>query len=294
MRILITGAGGQLGREWVDYLRNSRHQAAGFGSDELDIMQPRQIEEKLEGFRPDLLINCAAFTAVDDAEENIKKAYEINRDGVGNLVEACNKYQTKLLHFSTDYVFKGDASASEKMKDGYDEHHERIPQNVYGASKKEGEDLIEKFANKWLIIRVSWLCGQYGNNFVKTMLRLSREKKQLKVVNDQTGSPTFCFDLVPKAMKLVESGQNGYFHFRSEGVATWYDLTCEIVKLTQSSTEVVPVSTSEFPTKAKRPAFSLLSIKKIHDLGIKPIQWKKGLVRLINQISNEEIKSTTS
>lgn len=287
MKLLITGAGGQLGREWSDYLESSNHKGVGFGSEELDITNEKQVIQAVKNEKPDMVINCAAYTAVDDAEDNREMAFKINEKGVANLATICKRRGIKLIHYSTDYIFKGSKKDRDELPYGYPEDHPAQPRNVYGASKLAGEKAIEETGGHWMIIRVSWLCGQYGNNFVKTMLRLSKQNKQLRIVNDQIGSPAFCNDVVEKTMALVEMDQKGYFHVTTKGAITWYELTREILKQTgkTESVKLVPVSATEFAAKAKRPSFSLLNCSKIENLGLQVIDWKDGLTTLLKQLN---------
>ena len=287
MKYVITGAGGQLGQEWITYLEQTDHQAVGFGSDRLDITNKKKVEQTLDAERPDVVINCAAYTAVDDAEDNEEQAFRVNWDGAANVAEACKSWRIKLVHYSTDYVFEGSEQDQQKLPEGYPENYPTNPQNVYGASKRAGELEIERIGGEWLIIRVSWLCGAYGSNFIKTMLRFSGERNELQVVNDQTGSPTFCSDLVARSVQLSEMDQKGYFHVRSAGVITWFDLTEEILRQTGRSEDVTltPVSSEQFASKASRPAFSLLNCKKLQQTGLELVDWKDGLRSLLNRIN---------
>lgn len=289
MRLLITGAAGQLGREWIDYLEKSNHEGIGFGSWEMDITNEEEVHQKIEVIKPDAVINCAAYTAVDDAEDHRGEAFKINKSGAENLANICKKAGIKLVHYSTDYVFEGSDADRHKLPSGYPENHTANPQNVYGASKLAGEQAIEKSGADWLTIRVSWLCGQFGSNFVKTMLRLSGQRDELRVVNDQTGSPTFCTDLVNKTIALVEMNQKGYFHISSKGPISWFDLTRELLRQTgkENSVSLVPVSSAEFSARAKRPAFSLLDCSKIENLGLQSIGWKDGLENLLRQLNKK-------
>lgn len=285
MKILITGAGGQLGREWVHFLEDSDHEVRACDSSALDITDSDAIHSVLSDEEPDLLINCAAYTNVDGAEKNPEAAYSVNEIGVQNLAHACNRHRVYLVHYSTDYVFQGSAEDKKKLPAGYDEEYPPSPENVYGKSKLGGEAAIEKFAERWMIIRVSWLSGRFGKNFIKTMMELSQTKEKLQVVDDQIGSPAYCFDVVEKTMTLVSLGQTGFFHVTSKGAITWYELTQEIIRLTGSNTTLEAVTSAEFPTKAKRPAYSLLNTQKIEGLGLEPISWKEGLKRLLNQLN---------
>lgn len=285
MKILIAGARGQLGREWAHFLEDSVHDVKKYGSSEMDVTDSDQIHKIFREQEPDILINCAAYTDVDEAEDHSDEAYNINEIGVQNLAHECRRNDVLLVHFSTDYVFEGSEENQKKLPNGYDEEYPPDPQNVYGKSKRGGEIAVEKFAERWLIIRVSWLCGRYGNNFVKTIMRLSKEKEQLRVVNDQTGSPAFCFDVVKKTMRLVELNKTGYFHISSKGATTWHEITEEIIRITDSKAKLEAVSSDEFSMKAQRPAYSLLNVNKIKDLGLEPIEWKTGLNKLMSQLN---------
>ena len=286
MKILITGAGGQLGREWVEFLGESEHDIVPLTSSDLDITNSDAIHSLFSEESPDLLLNCAAYTKVDEAEDHPEDAHAVNEIGVQNLAHACKRHRVYMVHFSTDYVFEGSETDHKKLPNGYDEEFPPAPQNVYGLSKRGGELAIEKFADKWMIIRVSWLCGKYGNNFIKTMLRLAKEKNILRVVDDQTGSPTFCFDVVKKTMKLVEMDRTGYYHISSKGATTWYGVTRELINITGSKTQLEAVSSSEFEMKAKRPAYSLLNTRKIEELGLEPIGWEKGMNVMLSQLND--------
>lgn len=285
MKIVITGAAGQLGREWVQMLEGTDHNIVPLDSSTLDITDNDAIYKLLSHEKPDLLINCAAYTKVDEAEDNPEDAYSVNEIGVQNLAHACNRLNIFLVHYSTDYVFEGSESDHKKLPNGYDEEYPPDPKNVYGKSKRGGEIAIEKFAEKWMIIRVSWLCGRHGNNFIKKMLQLSEQKEKLRVVDDQTGAPTYCFDVVDKTMELIEMNQEGYFHISSKGATSWHGVVQELIRLTGTNTTLEAVSSSEFEMKADRPAYSLLNTQKIEVLGLKPIGWKDGLVILLDQLN---------
>jgi len=285
MKLLITGAGGQLGKEWVYFCEEHNIPYSGFSSSELDITNREELSKKLEESNPDVIINCAAYTKVDDAEEKKSLAFEINSDSVKNLAEICIDLSIKLVHFSTDYVFAGTVDDKEKFRDGYLEDHQRDPVNSYGASKFYGEKALEESGCDYLLIRVSWLCGRFGNNFVKTMLRLGKNRDELSVVNDQFGSPTFTESVVKEVYQLLKAGQSGTFHSTSNGIITWFDFAKEIFKLKEVDVKVKPVTSSEFPTKAKRPTFSKLSTKKISKIeGIELVDWKVGLKNLLEYV----------
>lgn len=287
MKFLITGAGGQLGREWMELLKETSHEVAGFGSGSLDITDSKSVAQILDEEQPDVVINCAAYTAVDDAEDNEEVAFRVNRDGAANVADACKSRDVKLVHYSTDYVFEGSERDKARFPAGYEEDHPANPQNVYGASKWAGEEEIKRIGGDWLVLRVSWLSGEFGNNFIKTMVRFSKERDELQVVDDQTGCPTFCRDVVEKTMKLVEMDQKGYFHISSAGAITWFELTEEILRQIERSERVTlkPISSAQFASKASRPSFSLLNCSKLREAGLDQLNWKYGLRELLNRIN---------
>ena len=281
MKVLITGAGGQLGREWHQALKESGTDLAAFTSSELDITLRNNVQTVLASEQPDVVINCAAYTAVDRAETDSEKAFRVNMDGVRYLADACAETGAILVHFSTDYVFPGKSADRIIYPKGYPEDAARKPVNIYGESKLAGELELEKSDAEWLLIRVSWLCSPFGKNFVNTMIRLGSVKNKLSVVEDQIGSPTYTFDVVAKTRKLLEMGKRGTFHVSSEGAISWADFAEEIFHITEMNVEVERVPSSEYPTDAERPAFSLLSTEKIRTVGLSPREWKEGLKQLI-------------
>ncbi len=287
MRLLITGAKGQLGREWLEFLKGSGHEVFGFGSSELNITDVESVQAIFKQVNPDLVINCAAYTNVDQAEDEPELAFKVNEIGVMNLSAACREFGAKLVHYSTDYVFSGSAGDKEIYPNGYPEEANPDPMNVYGKSKRAGELSIEQQSSDWLILRVSWLCGQHGNNFVKTMLRLGKEKPELNVVDDQLGSPTFCLDVVEKTMGLIEKEKIGYYHLSSEGAVTWFQLAEKIFEMSDDSPRLNPVPSTAFASKAKRPAYSYLNTHKLKSTGLQPVYWETGLEKLIHQITEK-------
>ena len=281
MNYLITGAGGQLGKEWVNYLQENSIAYEAFDSAEMDITDVETVHKQITDFNPDVIINCAAYTNVDQAEDEVEKAFLVNRIGVQNLCDAAKTVGAKMVNYSTDYVFSGSAEDAASLPDGYPESASVNPQNVYGKSKLEGEQILCKSDLDFLLIRVSWLCASEGKNFVNTMLRLGSERDLLTVVDDQIGSPTYTFDLVEKTIDLLNRNQSGLFHVSCSGKLSWADFAEEIFRIAGIKTSVKRVSSSDFKTKAKRPAFSLLSKQKIINLGIEPLDWKSGLKQLL-------------
>ncbi len=285
MKLLITGAGGQLGKEWVEYCLQNDINHTSFGSEELDISDFNQAKEVLDTIKPDVLINCAAYTHVDDAEENKLLSFKVNSTAVKNLSWLCKSNNIKLVHYSTDYVFSGELNDKIKFPSGYPEEAVPKPVNQYGLSKWQGEKELQESECDYLLIRIAWLCGKHGNNFVKTMLRLGSQRDSLNIVDDQFGSPTFCSDVVEKTFKLLQNNKKGIYHISSSDIITWYEFASEIFNISNIDIALNAVTSEEFITKAKRPSFSKLSTQKISTIsGIEILDWKLGLEKLIQQL----------
>ncbi|MBO6524743.1 MAG: dTDP-4-dehydrorhamnose reductase [Balneolaceae bacterium] len=285
MKLLITGAGGQLGQEWVHFCKGNEIEYSAYSSKNLNILDEDNLANIFEQDNPDILINCAAYTKVDQAEDEPQLAGLVNSESLKFICELCSVHQTKLVHYSTDYVFSGSEEDRKEVPDGYPEDFKTNPINIYGSSKRRGELAIIESGCKYMIIRVSWLCGQFGNNFVKTMLRLGEERERLTVVNDQFGSPTFTDQVVEQTYQLIHKNKSGIFHLSSKGTVTWCEFAKEIFNQKNLGVEVVPVSSSEFKTKAMRPYFSKLSTQKISTIeGIKILSWQEGLKKLLNSL----------
>jgi len=286
MKFLITGAGGQLGKEWVRTLNQSSGDDSyvALKHSSFDITNRGVVRETIKNEQPDVLINCAAYTDVDGAENDQEKADLINHVAVENLAAECADAGIKLVHYSTDYVFPGKKEDEQIYPDGYPENAETDPVNHYGKTKLAGEEAMKLQTDDYLLIRVSWLCGSYGKNFVKTMMRLGSERDEVSVVDDQVGSPAFTFDVVEKTRFLIQNNNSGTYHISSEGRITWADFAEEIFEQAGMDVAVNRVTSEEFKTVAKRPAFSLLSKKKIADEGLIPVPWKSGLSKLLNRL----------
>lgn len=285
MKVLVTGAGGQLGREWVEYLSASGENVIGLNSSELNISDQISVQKTLDDLKPGLIINCAAYTKVDQAEEESEAAYAVNEKGVEYLADWCAANQVMMIHYSTDYVFSGNEVDRKFYPDGYPEDVVTSPQNVYGKSKLAGEMALQNSGAPHLIIRVSWLCGKYGNNFVKTMLRLASERDELSVVDDQWGSPSFTEDVVNSTRLLMDMHQKGIFHITSSGLISWYDFAKAIFEFRDVNIKLKKVTSDEFPVKAKRPAFSKLSTVKFKQAtGAEPSDWKEQLQKLLQNL----------
>ncbi len=282
LRILITGAGGQLGRSIMDIAAFYPGFEFIFSSrQDLPVEQKSRTEAVFDAVRPQVCINCAAYTAVDRAETEKEKAFLVNAEGVKILADACITYQSKFLHISTDYVFNGKSSVPYKEEDAVD------PLNIYGASKAEGEALSIAHNAETIIIRTSWVYSEHGSNFVKTMIRLMKEKKELNIVNDQVGAPTYATDLARTIMQIINSKLwlPGIYHYSNEGNISWYDFAMAIKEITGAKCILHPVPATAYPTPAQRPSFSLLNTSKIRETyGINIPLWKESLIKCIDNI----------
>ncbi len=267
MQILILGYKGMLGRELVKEFEND-HELVLWDREQIDISRKEDAIKKVTGLCPDLVINAAAYTAVDEAEHNKDLAYKVNSCAVGFLATACKETDALFIHFSTDYVFDGE------NHNGYKENHSYNPINLYGKSKALGEKMILDISPRYYIIRTSWLFGKYGKNFIETMLRLARENKEIRVVNDQFGSPTYAKDLASEVRKLVESkNQSGIYHITNSGTCNWYEFAVKIFELSNLNPKIKPVKSEEFPTPAKRPTYSMLINTKLPSMR----KWEEAL-----------------
>ncbi len=281
-KILVTGANGQLGKELKQLeLQYPQFEFIFLSREDLPIHHFELVRNFFKGYHPQYLINCAAYTAVDRAETEKDLAFQVNGEAVGVLAAVCKEYGTKFLHISTDYVFDGTASAP------YKEDATTNPQSVYGASKLEGEKEALQFNSESIIIRTSWVYSEYGRNFVKTMIKLMKEKDQLYVVNDQIGSPTYAADLADAIMQIISSAKwsPGIYHYSNEGVISWFDFAVAIRDLTESNCKVTAIPTTSYPTPAKRPVYSVLDKSKIEETyGISLKDWKDSLRDCLNRL----------
>ena len=282
MNILITGCNGQLGNE-IQLLQAQYAQHTWLNTDvnELDITDKAAIERFVEANEIDGIVNCAAYTAVDKAESDPQLARKLNADAPAFLAEAVAKRGGWMVQVSTDYVFNGTKHTP------YVETDEPCPNSVYGQTKLEGEQAVSKLCPNTMIIRTAWLYSEFGNNFVKTMIRLGREREQLGVIFDQVGTPTYAHDLATAIMTAIDKGiMPGVYHFSNEGVTSWYDFTKSIHRLAGINTcQVSPLHTAEYPTPASRPAYSVLDKTKIKDAyGIEIPHWEESLAKCIAKL----------
>lgn len=287
-RYLITGAGGQLGQEFTRILSTRSAVYHAYSSRELDITDPALFRKTLEEVNPDVVINCAAYTKVDQAEDEPEQSRLINATAVGQMAAVCKQKNILLVHFSTDYVFPGLEEDADSFPLGYPPRHPGSPTGVYGQTKWEGELALLASGCRHLIIRVSWLCGQFGSNFVKTMLRLGRQRDELSVVNDQIGSPSFTTQVAEQVLALIHADQQGVYHVASSGKISWYDLAVETFRQAGVECRVNPIPSSEFPSKARRPAYSLLDCRStVAITQLEMGNWKDNLRALITELEHE-------
>ncbi|MCW5906979.1 MAG: dTDP-4-dehydrorhamnose reductase [Chitinophagales bacterium] len=279
-KILVTGAHGQLGTE-LNFLSSllETHAFTFASHQDLDIASETEVQALLEKDKFDVLINAAAYTAVDKAESDKETAYKVNATAAGILAKACKQHSCKLVHLSTDFVFDGTIARPLLEDDTVNSL------GVYGASKLEGEKLVQQHNNDALIIRTSWVYSSFGNNFVKTILRLCKERDSLNVVSDQIGSPTYARDLAAAILNIVqrEKWVSGLFHYSNEGVASWYDFAIAIRDYAELKTSINPIETSQYPTPAVRPKYSVLNKRKFKEtFGIAIPYWRDSLKQCVN------------
>ena len=279
-KILITGANGQLGQSIKKLSENNNDMFYFHDVDTLDLTDTVKLKEYVTGLYPDFIVNCAAYNLVDKAEEDSQTAFLLNSDVPGNLAVIAHETGSHLIHISTDYVFDG------MQFKPYTEEDNPNPVSVYGKSKFEGESKVMAFP-RHSVIRTSWLYSEYGNNFVKTILRLGKEKNELKVISDQVGSPTYATDLAKAILSVIsEKYISGIYHYSNEGVCSWFDFAHEIIEQSGIECDILPIDGKDYPSKAKRPYYSLMSknkIKSVFQLEIP--HWKASLKTCIENIT---------
>ncbi len=279
MRILVTGVKGQLGFDVVNELEKRGHTAIGVDVEEMDITDAAAVEKGMKAQELDAVIHCAAYTAVDAAEDNREICMRVNADGTRNIARVCKELGLKMVYISTDYVFDGKGERPWEPDDA------RSPLNVYGESKYEGELAVEEYLDKYFIVRIAWVFGVNGKNFIKTMLKLAENHKEFNVVNDQTGSPTYTYDLAVLLVDMVETEKYGRYHATNEGLCTWYEFAQEIFRQAGVDVKVNPVASEEFPAKAERPHNSRMDKSKLTENGFALLPtWQDALKRYLEVI----------
>ena len=284
MKVLVTGVNGQLGYDVVKELKKRKHQAVGVDRERMDLTSTEQIKECIESVNPEAIIHCAAYTAVDKAEDEEELCRRVNAIATKEIAEYAKVLDIPMIYISTDYVFDG-------TKDGeYTEEDMPNPINVYGKTKYEGEVYIQELLDKYYIVRISWVFGKNGNNFIDTMLRLAKGRDKLNVINDQVGSPTYTKDLARLLIDMIETDKYGIYHATNEGYCTWYEFAKEIFSIANVDIYVNPISTSQYQTKAKRPMNSKISKQKLTDNNFRILRnWKEPVreyLRLYKNILN--------
>jgi dTDP-4-dehydrorhamnose reductase len=288
-KILLTGANGQIGREIQHLFPIQQERLVALSKAELNIADHEQITQVIKAYQPAIIINAAAYTAVDKAESETELAFAVNSTGVKNLATAANKFHIPIIHLSTDYVFDGLKNTA------YVEKDERSPLNVYGSSKAQGEQYLQDILAQHIILRVSWVFGKYGHNFVKTILKLAREKPELNIVADQIGCPTPAADIadvIHHLVEFIEQGKAkwGVFHYCGDQALSWYDFAKQIMSYAETLPGFIcqrlnPITTAQYPTPAARPKNSVLSTKKIQqEYDILPANIKNGLRAIIDNL----------
>jgi len=279
MKVLVTGANGQLGYDVVKELEKQNIECYGVTRKDFDITDFKSTENFINKYLPDVVIHCAAYTAVDKAEDEPELCYKVNSEATKNIAEICKEINAKLLYISTDYVFDG-------TKDGfYEVDDETNPINVYGKSKLLGEIAVQKILKKYFIVRISWVFGEHGNNFVKTMLRLGKDHKEINVVSDQYGSPTYTADLAPLLVEMIKTDKYGIYHATNEGVCSWAEFAEKIFKIANMDVNVNYINTAEYRTRAKRSLNSKLSKKRIKENFYELPNWKSSLQTFIKNLN---------
>lgn len=287
MKVFVTGVKGQLGYDVMRELEKRDYDAVGVDIEEMDITDNKSVDKVITDANPDVVIHCAAWTAVDLAEDEDKKAkvHLVNAVGTENIAKVCKKLDCKMIYLSTDYVFDGQGTRPWKPDD------EKHPLNVYGKSKYEGELAVEKLLEKYFIVRIAWVFGENGKNFVRTMLNLGKTHDKITVVDDQIGSPTYTPDLAKLLVDMAESEKYGTYHATNEGFCSWYEFACEIFRQASEfdqaykNVSVLPVTSDKYPSKAKRPSNSRMNKDKLNENGFERLpDWQDALRRYIELI----------
>ena len=279
MKVLVTGAKGQLGTDLMNELEKRGIEGIGVDVQEMDITDAEACRRVIKNSGADAVIHCAAYTAVDAAEDNVDLCRRINGEGTRNVAQACKEADTKLMYISTDYVFDGQGTRPWEPDD------ERHPLNVYGQTKYEGELAVEELSDKYFIVRIAWVFGVAGKNFIKTMLRLGKERGAVSVVDDQIGSPTYTYDLARLLVDMIQTDKYGRYHATNEGLCSWYEFAKEIFRQAGMDVPVTPVSSDAFPAKATRPSNSRLNKDKLSENGFERLPaWQDALGRFLKEI----------
>ena len=287
MKTIIIGCNGQLGYDMVSVFKTEGHMVQGIDLPDIDITDLTSVKTTIKKINPDIIINCAAYTAVDDCENNEETAFAVNAEGIANIANAAESIGAPVVHFSTDYVFDG------LKKSPYIESDATNPQSVYGKSKLEGEHNLIKSTKKYFIFRISWLYGRHGNNFAKTIRKVALQKlksnEPLKVVNDQFGTPTYTKSVCKQILSVIFTDNFGIYHCTNEGECTWFDFAKYITESFTINSEIIPCTTAEFPRPAPRPPYSVLENNCLKTSGLNNMpHWKDAFKVFIEEINENE------
>lgn len=282
MKILVTGYTGQLGYDVVREGENRGLEMIGVGSKDLDITNEQDVNHYVKEIRPDAIMHCAAYTAVDKAEDDKQNCWNVNVEGTRNLVKVAREINAKFMYISTDYVFDGEGEKP------FLETETANPVGYYGLTKHEGEKIVQATLDKCFIVRISWVFGINGNNFIKTMLRLSETHNELNVVGDQFGSPTYTIDLARLSVEMIQGDKYGLYHASNEGFCSWAEFAKEIFKQANKNVKVNSIATEEYPTRAVRPKNSRLSKQNLVENGFTPLpKWQDSLQHYLHELTQE-------
>ncbi len=284
MKVFVTGVKGQLGHDVMNELAKRGLEGIGVDVEEMDITDAEACERVIKAAAPEAVIHCAAYTAVDAAEDNEELCRRVNGQGTRNIAKVCAELDIPMMYISTDYVFNGQGERPWEPDD------EREPLNVYGQTKYEGELAVEELLKKYFTVRIAWVFGLNGKNFIKTMLRLGKERGAVSVVDDQIGSPTYTYDLARLLVDMIQTDRYGRYHATNEGLCSWYEFACEIFRQAgMDEVKVTPVDSASYPAKAKRPFNSRMSKEKLTENGFERLpSWQDALGRYLKVLSEAE------
>ena len=284
MKVFVTGVKGQLGHDVMNELAKRGLEGIGVDVEEMDITDAEACERVIKAAAPEAVIHCAAYTAVDAAEDNRELCHRVNGEGTKNIARVCSEQDIPMMYISTDYVFNGQGERPWEPDDY------REPLNVYGLTKYEGEIAVEQLLKKYFIVRIAWVFGLNGKNFIKTMLRLGKERGAVSVVDDQIGSPTYTYDLARLLVDMIQTDRYGRYHATNEGLCSWYEFACEIFRQAgMDEVKVTPVDSASYPAKAKRPFNSRMSKEKLTENGFERLpSWQDALGRYLKVLSEAE------
>lgn len=277
MKVLVTGAKGQLGYDVTNRLKKDNIEHLGVDVDTMDLLDEEQVKKIIVKYNPDVVIHCAAYTAVDKAEDEREVCYKVNVLGTRYVSEACKEIDAKMVYISTDYVFDGKGTKPFEVTD------RPSPINYYGQTKYEGELEVQKCLDKYFIVRISWVFGINGKNFIKTMLKLGKEKGEVSVVSDQIGSPTYTYDLAELLIEMIKTDKYDIYHVTNEGYCSWYEFACEIFKIAGINARVKSIMSKDYPTRAKRPENSRMNKSRLVNEGFNKLpKWEEAITKFID------------